>query len=136
MFSEKKGKPSNTNQTVERNILAKNTTFIGDIISEGDFRIDGTIEGSIKTSGRVIVGKGGVIKGKTICNNADIEGTVSGELTVNQLLTLKQTAKVQGEVSMSKLSVEPGAIFNVNCSMKGGVKALKQDGKGNSEKTA
>ncbi len=135
MFSDKKSKPSNTNQAVERNILAKNTTFIGDIISEGDFRIDGTIEGSIKTSGRVIVGKGGVIKGKTICNNADIEGTISGELTVNQLLTLKQTAKVQGEVSMSKLSVEPGAIFNVNCSMKGGVKELKH-GKGKSEKTA
>ena len=136
MFSEKKSKPNNTNQTAGRNILAKNTTFIGDIISEGDFRIDGTIEGSIKTAGRIIVGKAGVIKGKTTCTNADIEGSISGELTVKQLLTLKQTANVQGEVSMSKLSVEPGAIFNVNCSMKGGVKELKQNGKGKSEKTA
>ena len=138
MFSDKKTKPSNNvSQTAERNIIAKNTKFIGDIISEGDFRIDGTIEGSIKTSGRIIIGKSGVIKGKTNCNNADVEGTISGELIVKQLLTLKQTANIQGDVNMGKLSVEPGAVFNVNCSMKGGVKELKHNGgKGNSERTA
>ena len=136
MFSEKKNKPSNSTQVIERNVIAKNTTFIGDIVSEGDFRIDGTIEGSIKTSGRMIIGKGGIVKGNASCNNADIEGTVSGELTVKQLLTLKETANIQGDVTMDKLSIEPGATFNVNCSMKGGVKELKHNGKGKSEKTA
>lgn len=132
MFSEKKSKSSSTNPTGDRNIIGKNTTFVGDIISEGDFRIDGTIDGSIKTSGRIIVGKDGKIKGKTTCNNADVEGTITGELNVENLLTLKQTANIQGNVSMDKLSVEPGAIFNVNCVMKGGVKDL-HNGK---EKTA
>lgn len=137
MFSDKKTKPNSVSQTTERNIIAKNTTFIGDIISEGDFRVDGTIEGSIKTSGRIIIGKDGIIKGKTNCTNADVEGTISGELTVKQLLTLKQTANIQGDVNMGKLSVEPGAIFNVNCSMKGGAKELKHNEKrNNSGKTA
>ena len=135
MFSEKKNKPSNSNQVADRNVIGKKTTFIGDIISEGDFRIDGTIEGSIKTSGRIIIGKEGKIKGQITCSNADVEGSVTGELNVENLLTLKQTANIQGDVTMEKLSVEPGAIFNVNCAMKGGVKDL-HNGKGKSEKTA
>jgi len=124
MFSEKKSKSSNSNTIADRNIISKNTTIIGDIISEGDFRIDGKVEGSIKTSGRIIIGKEGKIKGKTICKNADIEGKISGELNVDNLLTLKETANIQGDVSMGKLSVEPGAVFNVNCVMKDGVKDL------------
>ena len=137
MFSDKKNKTSNSNQMAERNIIAKNTTFIGDISSEGDFRIDGTIEGTIKTTGRIIVGKEGLIKGTTSCSNADVEGTITGNLNVGQLLTLKESANIQGDVTMDKLSVEPGAIFNVNCAMKDAVKSLNNGkGKGKSEKTA
>ncbi|MEE9349134.1 MAG: polymer-forming cytoskeletal protein [Flavobacteriaceae bacterium] len=135
MFSDKKNKSATATPSGERNIIAKNTTFIGEIISDGDFRVDGTIEGSIKTSGRIIIGKEGKIVGKTFCNNADVEGSIQGELTVEELLTLKESANIQGDVSMEKLSVAPGAIFNVNCTMKGGVKSLN-DGKGKSEKTA
>ncbi len=133
MFSEKKGK-NTTNSINERNIIGANTTFKGDIISQGDFRIDGKIEGTIKTTARIIVGKQGKISGSVECSNADIEGTIDGELKVHEMLTLKQSANVQGEVIMGKLSVEPGAVFNVNCSMKGGVKELKHGKK--SEKTA
>lgn len=136
MFSDKKSKSSESGQVADRNIIGKNTTFIGDIISEGDFRIDGTIEGTIKTSSRIIVGKEGKIKGKAVCKNADIEGTVNGELMVKNLLNLKETANVQGDVSMDKLSVAPGAILNVNCVMKGGVKDLHNGKKGKTEKTA
>jgi len=136
MFSDKKSKSSESGQVADRNIIGKNTTFIGDIISEGDFRIDGTIEGTIKTSSRIIVGKEGKIKGKAVCKNADIEGTVNGELMVENLLNLKETANLQGDVSMDKLSVAPGAIFNVNCVMKGGVKDLHNGKKGKTEKTA
>lgn len=137
MFSDKKNNSNNSsNQIAERNIIGSNTKFIGDIISDGDFRIDGTIEGTIKTSARIIIGKKGLIKGDVTCSNADIEGTVNGTLIVDQLLTLKQSANINGEVTMGKLSVEPGAIFNVSCSMKGAVKALNQNERQKSEKTA
>lgn len=124
MFSEKKDKQP---QVLERNIIGKNTSIIGDVISEGDFRIDGKVEGTIKTTGRVVIGKTGSINGKVACNNADIEGKFSGELTVNNLLTLKATAIISGDVIISKLSVEPGAEFNASCSMKGSVKELKSE---------
>jgi cytoskeletal protein CcmA (bactofilin family) len=132
MFSENKNKQP---QVLERNIIGKNTSIVGDVISEGDFRIDGKVEGTIKTTGRVVVGKSGSIKGKVECNNAEIEGKFSGELIVNSLLTLKATASISGDVVISKLSVEPGAEFNATCAMKGSVKELNND-QAKKEKTA
>ncbi len=132
MFSEKKEKQP---QDLERNIIGKNTSIIGDVISEGDFRIDGKVEGTIKTSGRVVIGKSGSASGKVECNNADIEGKFSGELFVNSLLTLKSTSKISGDVVIGKLSVEPGAEFNATCAMKGSVKELKNE-QATQEKTA
>lgn len=131
MFNEKKEKNP---QVAERNVIGKNTSINGDIISEGDFRIDGSVEGTIKTNGRVIVGKSGEIKGKVDCANADFEGVFSGELTVHNLLTLKSTSKISGDVIIGKLSVEPGANFNATCSMKGAVKELTNEKQ--KEKTA
>ena len=121
MFSEKKKNP---NQVLERNIIAKNTSIVGDIISEGDFRVDGIVEGTIKTAGRVVIGGKGTVKGTIECSNADIEGHFSGKLVVSELLSLKASAKIDGEVFTNKLSVEPNATFNATCSMKTGVKEL------------
>ncbi|QMU64412.1 MAG: polymer-forming cytoskeletal protein [Flavobacteriaceae bacterium] len=120
-----KGKPKVT-KVMERNVIAKNTSIIGEIKSEGDFRIDGVLEGALKTNGRIIIGTDGFIKGKVDTNDADIEGRFSGELTVNKTLSLKGTANISGDVVTGKLSVEPGAVFNATCLMKGAVKELSQ----------
>ena len=124
MFSEKKLSP---NQVLERNIVGKNTSLTGDIKSEGDFRIDGKVEGNIKTSGRVVIGQEGSVDGTIECTHADIEGKFSGKLNVDQMLSLKATATIAGEVVLGKLSVEPGATFNASCNMKGSVKSLKNE---------
>ena len=101
------------------NRIERNTKIKGDIVSEADFRIDGKLDGNVKTSGKVVIGKGGYIKGKVECVNADIEGSFNGELIVNDLLALKASAVIEGTVSVAKLSVEPGATFNASCTMKG-----------------
>ena len=134
MFSkENNQKP----KTMERNILAKNTKIIGDLSSEGDFRIDGSLEGTLTTNGRVIIGVEGSISGKVFCDNADIEGKFSGELKVNKMLTIKASASISGDVVLGKLSVEPGATFNASCVMKGAVKELNSNERTTSEeKTA
>jgi len=99
------------------NRIEKNTVIKGDITSEADFRIDGKLEGNVKSSGKVVIGKDGLIKGKVECVNADIEGNFNGELFVSELLSLKNTAKIEGTVNVSKLAVEPGATFNASCTM-------------------
>ena len=101
------------------NRIEKNTKIKGEIVSEADFRIDGKLDGNLKTSGKVVIGKDGYIHGKVECVNADIEGSFNGELLVSDLLSLKSSAVIEGTVFVSKLSVEPGATFNASCSMKG-----------------
>jgi cytoskeletal protein CcmA (bactofilin family) len=132
MFNEKKESP---HQIGERNTIAKNTSLVGDINSDGDFRVDGKIEGTIKTTGRVVIGKEGTVTGTIDCVNADIEGTFAGKLIVDQILSLKNTADISGDVVMGKLSVEPGAVFNATCAMKGSVKVIQNDGE-KTKKTA
>lgn len=124
MFTNKE--KTQKSKVMERNVVAKNTSIVGDIISEGDFRIDGSLEGTIKTQGRVIIGAEGDVKGKIESTNADIEGKFSGELIVQKTLSIKTSAHISGEVTVGKLSVEPGATFNASCSMKGAVKELNQ----------
>ena len=132
MFNEKKESP---NPVGERNIIAKNSSLVGDIKSDGDFRVDGKIEGTIQTSGRVVIGKEGFVSGTIDCAHADIEGTFSGKLIVDQILSLKSTADISGDVVMGKLSVEPGAAFNATCAMKSAVKVI-QNGAEKTKKTA
>jgi cytoskeletal protein CcmA (bactofilin family) len=138
MFSSKNTKKTQIKSVMERNVIAKNTTIVGDIKSDGDFRIDGSLDGNIITNGRVIIGAEGIINGKVECTNADIEGKFTGELLVSNTLTVKTTANITGEVVIGKLSIEPGASFNATCAMKGVIKELNgtNDKKRSAEKTA
>ena len=130
MFSpdRKKQKDQSTMEaTTQQNIIAQGTKIVGDIASQGPFRIDGTIEGNVKTSGKIVVGKSGYIKGTLQGENADFEGKFSGKLILSGTLSLKSTAHIEGEVHINKLAVEPGATFNATCSMKGTVKSLSNE---------
>lgn len=129
MFSSdnKKSKQTIMETSTQQNVIAQGTKIVGDIASQGPFRIDGTIEGNVKTSGKVVVGKSGFIKGTLQGENADFEGKFSGKLILSGTLTLKSTAHIEGEVHITKLAVEPGATFNATCSMKGTVKSLTNE---------
>ena len=119
----------------------ENTTSLkGEIISSGDFRVDGILEGSIKIKGKIVVGKEGLIDGSVSCESADIEGKLKGKINVSGSFNLRSTAIVEGEVAIGKLIVESGASLNAKCRMKneellGDVKTLQKINKSN-EKTA
>ena len=106
-------------------MIAHGTVFERDLKSEGDFRIEGTIKGTLITKGKVVIGNTGLIEGSLNCNNADVEGQIKGKLVVSETLSLRASANVDGDVQIGKLAVEPGATFNANCQMKDAVKALK-----------
>lgn len=135
MFSDKKSTKMATNPSSQQNTIAKGTQITGDIVSEGDFRIEGSIEGNVQTPGKVVIGKTGLVNGTLKAENADIEGKFSGKLYLTGTLSLKATAHVEGEVEVDKLAVEPGANFNATCQMKGGSKELNSSArKGQKEK--
>ena len=130
MFNDKKKSKSIMESGKSQNRISHETVITGDIESNGGFRIDGTINGTLKTAAKVVIGKDGKLEGTLECNNADVEGEVSGKLIVEGLLTLKSTAKINGEVITQKLAVDPGATFNATCKMESGVKSLSTGKKG------
>ena len=122
-------------------VIESTTKIVGDIISKADFRIDGIIEGNISTSGKVVVGKSGKITGKLNCTNADISGSISGQIKISEILSLMSESYIQGDISTAKLSVEEGAQVDATIAMKTGkqLKAIEtdfSDNKTDSEKTA
>lgn len=99
------------------NIITAGTLIKGDITASGDFRLDGTLEGNIQLNGKLVVGDSGVVNGNILCVNANIIGTVNGNLSVKELLSLNATARVKGDILINKLSIEPGALFTGKCRM-------------------
>ena len=99
------------------NLIGAGTDIKGDIESAGDIRIDGTLKGNLRTKGKVVIGTTGLIKGEVYCKNSDVEGKVEGKINVQELLSLKATSIIHGDISAKRLAIEPGAKFTGNCSM-------------------
>lgn len=97
--------------------ISAGTVFKGEIESKSDIRIDGTFEGKISTTGRVVVGEGAFVKGEILCDNADIFGKVEGSLTVRDVLSLKAACEVKGDLEIAKIAVELGSSFDGTCKM-------------------
>lgn len=127
----KSGSSSNSGVTgpAMPNHINSDTTIEGTIKARGNLRIDGTLKGELICEGRVVVGKSGLIEGKVNCQNAEIEGEIKANIVVRELLSLKATAKLEGDIVTKKLSIEPGANFCGACSMGSGavIKDLSSD---------
>ncbi len=130
MFSDKKKQSDFSN---EQNKIAQGTVLTGDISSDGNFRVEGEVNGNLNIKGKVVIGETGRVNGEIISENADIEGSFEGKLKVNTCLNLKSTAVINGEVITDQLIVEAGATFNATCQMSGAVKTL-EDGRSSKQK--
>ena len=102
------------------NALVKGTVVEGTVRCDSDLRVDGTIKGKLTCKSKVIIGPTGVVEGEIDCQNAVIEGRFKGVLNVSELLNVRETAEVDGEITTNKLLVQSGARFNVSCKMEVG----------------
>lgn len=135
MFNKQK-KPY-TDLLGKTNRIVEGTVIKGDIVSQADFRLDGELIGNFQSTGKLVIGPSGSVVGEVICNNADIEGKYDGTMQVMELLNVKAKARIHGQVTVGKLSVEPGADFSATCTMKPNVKKLiLTDGKEAQQKTS
>lgn len=113
----------------QRNHIAKGTSINGDIDTNGDIRIDGELVGSIKSSGKVVIGETGRIEGEINCQNANLSGKVKGKVSVKELLSMTASASVNGDILTGKLAIEPGATFSGSCSMGAVIKEMGSEQK-------
>lgn len=125
MFNTKK--PTTTVMSTEKTtsngggngttLISSGTTIKGDISSNSDLRIDGTIIGNINGNAKIVIGSSGVVEGDINGNNADIVGKTSGTIKVKELLQLRGDCVVNGNIYAGKLQIEPTATFNGQCHM-------------------
>lgn len=116
---------SDANQASNR-ILA-GTNIEGEVHSNGDIRVDGSLKGTISISGKLVIGENGSVEGDIKCAYATVSGKLKGKIEVSELLSLQATAIVNGEVQTNKLSVEPGAEFSGSCNMGSVVRNMTSD---------
>lgn len=140
MFNKPMAKENNS-ETPSVNLIGAGTVIVGDVTTNGDIRIDGSLTGSITVKGKLVVGLSGYVEGEAMCQNADISGSIKGKIAVSELLSLKASAKITGDIITNKISVEPGATFSGTCSMGGIIKDIKGERTGTekpklAEKTA
>lgn len=130
MFSGQKRSAAIDPNAISINIISKGTEIQGNIISQGDMRIEGVLQGDLTSKARIVIGDSGEVKGNIHANDAVISGKVMGNVLVGELLFLKATAKIYGDISVGKLVVENGAEFNGACKMNSELThaATKQDG--------
>jgi len=98
-------------------MISAGTTLNGDISSDNDLRIDGTIHGNVVSTAKIIIGATGYVEGNIESQQADINGKVEGNITAGDLLQLRGACNVQGNISAGKLQIEPTATFNGKCQM-------------------
>ena len=119
-----KGQEDTVNSPDKLNRIVEGTHIKGDVKTDSNFRIDGVLIGTIDAMGKLVIGVSGKIEGDIRCGNADIEGEVIGNVIVDGLLSLKSTAKITGNITMSKIEMHTGVQFDGNSSM-GGKKSKK-----------
>lgn len=118
MFNKEKNQSaSERSSSNSATLISPGTIFKGDVKSENDLRIDGTIHGNVKSSSKIIVGPGGYVEGNIEGANADVVGKVKGNIHVKELLQLKEQGNVEGNIFAAKLQIDPSAVFNGKCQM-------------------
>ena len=125
MLTSKEQKRAADEISNSSNVIGKGTVLEGNIETYGNIRIEGKIIGSIKSKSKIALGNSSHIEGNITAQNADIEGEVKGKIEISELLVLKSTAVINGDIITGKLVVEPGATFNGSCKMGTAAKDIK-----------
>jgi cytoskeletal protein CcmA (bactofilin family) len=121
MFNKDKNPTEKQFSSGSATLISPGTILNGDIVSETDLRIDGTVKGNIKCSSKIIIGSTGFVDGNVEGGNADITGKVQGNVVVKEFLQLRGSCNVSGNLTAAKLQIDPTAIFNGQCQMGGAV---------------
>jgi cytoskeletal protein CcmA (bactofilin family) len=120
MFKKEKTSSSSEKQSSNSSsatLISAGTVVKGDIVSDNDLRIDGTVKGNIKCSSKIIIGSTGFVDGNIEGVQADVTGKVQGNIVVKEFLQLRGACNVTGNLSAAKLQIDPTATFNGQCQM-------------------
>lgn len=98
-------------------IISSGTSIKGDIETQGSLRLDGNVFGNCITKLRLVLGHTSIIEGNVVAKDAEISGSIKGIVKIEEMLTLKSSSKILGDIFTTKLIVEEGAQFDGKCTM-------------------
>lgn len=108
MFKGEKNK-SNNDSPERLNRLVSGTELEGDLKTESNLRVDGRIIGNTQCNGKFVLGEKGIVNGNLNATTAELEGTIDGDIAIEDLLILRKTAIIKGGVTTGRLIIEDGA---------------------------
>lgn len=95
------------------------TRFNGELEFETTFRVEGKVEGTIVSSGTLVIGEGGEVDAEVRVGQLFVSGTVRGSVQASRRIQLCATGKAFASFDTPSLVIEDGAIFEGRCSMTG-----------------
>ena len=117
MFSRSNGKGTSMSVTSSGkgmpSIISQNFRVVGNVTSEGDVQLDGTVDGNLKAKS-LVIGQSGAIRGEVKADKVQIQGTITGPIR-GRTVEIAKTAKVTGDVYYESLTVETGAVIDGAC---------------------
>jgi cytoskeletal protein CcmA (bactofilin family) len=117
MFKNKQENMAAQDASNSSNIIGKGTVVEGNIETFGNIRIEGKVNGSVKSKSKIALGQSSYVEGNIVAQNAEISGEVKGVVEVSDQLILRPSAVIDGDIITNKLIVESGATFNGGCKM-------------------
>jgi len=131
MNKSKPGSDAGLDRGINR--IAEGTSVEGTIQCESNIRIDGAFEGTLETKGRLVIGPTGSVLGAVRCNQCEVEGRLEGNVLVEELLTLKASSTLNGEIHYGALAVEAGAQASGVMHLSTKVKDLRKEDRNRKE---
>lgn len=116
MFEKKEDFPVTDSKSIET-IVGESVKLKGNLKSDGDIIINGSISGDVKTKASVQVGTSANVVASIKASNVQISGVVQGNIEARETLQLSETGKVYGDINVGVLVVSPGALFSGKCTM-------------------
>ena len=104
-------------QSTTSNIISRGTILEGNIKTPGNLRIEGRVIGNLVTKSKAALAQSSYVDGNILARNAEVAGEVKGKVEVSEMLILKPTCIIHGDIVTNKLIVESGATFNGGCKM-------------------
>jgi cytoskeletal protein CcmA (bactofilin family) len=125
MFENRKDEYVSSSSTTAETIVGTSVKLKGNLKSDGDITIDGSINGEIKTKGTVNVGPNANIIASVKAKDVNVAGTVQGNIQATDRLNITETGRVFGDICANILHISSGAVFSGKSTMVENIKGAE-----------
>lgn len=108
---------------VAETVVGTSVKLKGNLKSDGDITVDGSVNGEIKTKGTVTIGPNANIIANVHAKNVNVAGTIQGNVVATDRLSISESGRIYGDIAANILSISAGALFSGKSTMSESVKA-------------